>query len=79
VGDDLARAVLGALPVPTLVAPRAIACALAVPFLTVAIDAAAVRFGSASTLATTGTRGSADFAARSSGVSCNSAGFINAQ
>jgi len=37
-----ARAVLGAPAVPTLVAPRAIACALAVPFLTVAIDAAAV-------------------------------------
>jgi phospholipid/cholesterol/gamma-HCH transport system permease protein len=37
-----ARAVLGALPLPTLVAPRAIACALAVPFLTVVIDAAAV-------------------------------------
>lgn len=40
-----ARAVLGALPIPTLVAPRAIACALAVPFLTVLIDAAAVLGG----------------------------------
>lgn len=36
-----ARAVMGAPVVPTLVAPRAIACALAVPLLTVLIDAAA--------------------------------------
>jgi phospholipid/cholesterol/gamma-HCH transport system permease protein len=40
-----ARAVLGAPVVPTLVAPRAIACALAVPFLTVVIDAAALLGG----------------------------------
>jgi len=40
-----ARAVLGALPIPSLVAPRALACALAVPFLTVLIDAAAVLGG----------------------------------
>ncbi|HMB07005.1 MAG TPA: ABC transporter permease [Isosphaeraceae bacterium] len=40
-----ARAVLGAWPVPTLVAPRAIACALAVPLLTVVLDAAAVLGG----------------------------------
>jgi phospholipid/cholesterol/gamma-HCH transport system permease protein len=40
-----ARVVLGAPPVPTLVAPRAIACALAVPLLTILIDAAA--FGGA--------------------------------
>jgi len=37
-----ARIVLGADPVPTLVAPRAIACALAVPLLTVIIDASAL-------------------------------------
>jgi phospholipid/cholesterol/gamma-HCH transport system permease protein len=37
-----ARIVLGADPVPTLVAPRAIACALAVPLLTVMIDASAL-------------------------------------
>src|SRR4051812_23689497 len=37
-----AREVLGAHPLPTLVAPRAIACALAVPFLTVVLDAAAL-------------------------------------
>ncbi len=37
-----ARVALGADPVPTLVAPRAIACALAVPLLTVVIDAAAL-------------------------------------
>jgi phospholipid/cholesterol/gamma-HCH transport system permease protein len=36
-----ARAVLGASPLPTLVAPRAIACAFAVPLLTVIIDASA--------------------------------------
>jgi phospholipid/cholesterol/gamma-HCH transport system permease protein len=36
-----ARVVLGAPPVPTLVAPRAIACALAVPLLAVIMDAAA--------------------------------------
>src|SRR5271166_4132496 len=37
-----ARIVLGADPVPTLVAPRAIACAMAVPLLTVIIDASAL-------------------------------------
>src|SRR5271166_258991 len=37
-----ARIVLGADPVPALVAPRAIACALAVPLLTVIIDASAL-------------------------------------
>jgi phospholipid/cholesterol/gamma-HCH transport system permease protein len=37
-----ARIVLGADPVSSLVAPRAIACALAVPLLTVLIDAAAL-------------------------------------
>jgi phospholipid/cholesterol/gamma-HCH transport system permease protein len=37
-----ARIVLGAEPVRSLVAPRAIACALAVPLLTVIIDAAAL-------------------------------------
>lgn len=37
-----ARAVLGAPVIPTLAAPRAIACALAVPLLTVLIDAAAL-------------------------------------
>ena len=37
-----ARVVLGADPVPTLVAPRAIACAVAVPLLTVIIDASAL-------------------------------------
>src|SRR3954471_19422236 len=37
-----ALVVLGAPPIPTLVAPRTIACALAVPLLTVALDASAV-------------------------------------
>jgi len=37
-----ARIVLGADPVPSLVAPRAIACVLAVPLLTVLIDASAL-------------------------------------
>ncbi len=37
-----ARIVLGADPVPSLVAPRAIACALAVPLLTILIDASAL-------------------------------------
>jgi phospholipid/cholesterol/gamma-HCH transport system permease protein len=36
-----AREVLGAAPIPTLVAPRAIACAAAVPLLTVFIDGSA--------------------------------------
>ncbi|MEO6807735.1 MAG: ABC transporter permease [Isosphaeraceae bacterium] len=37
--------VLGAAPLPTLVAPRALACALAVPFLTVVLDASAMLGG----------------------------------
>jgi phospholipid/cholesterol/gamma-HCH transport system permease protein len=37
--------VLGAPPIPTLVAPRAIACALALPLLTVVLDATAVLGG----------------------------------
>ncbi len=37
-----ARVVLGADPIATLVSPRAIACALAVPLLTVIIDASAL-------------------------------------
>src|SRR5262249_267685 len=40
-----ARIALGADPVPSLVAPRAIACALAVPLLTVILDAAALLGG----------------------------------
>src|SRR5207302_10471127 len=40
-----ALVVLGAPPIPTLVAPRALACALAVPLLTVVLDAAAVLGG----------------------------------
>src|SRR3954452_868414 len=40
-----ALVVLGAPPIPTLVAPRAIACALALPLLTVVLDAAAVLGG----------------------------------
>lgn len=48
-----ARAVLGAPPVPTLVAPRALACALALPLLTVVLDAAAV-FGGLAAEATGG-------------------------
>jgi phospholipid/cholesterol/gamma-HCH transport system permease protein len=36
-----AREVLGAAPVPTLVAPRAIACAVAVPLLTIFLDGSA--------------------------------------
>jgi len=37
--------VLGAPPIPTLVAPRTLACALALPLLTVVLDAAAVLGG----------------------------------
>jgi phospholipid/cholesterol/gamma-HCH transport system permease protein len=37
-----ALVVLGAAPVPSLVAPRVLACALAVPFLTVVLDASAI-------------------------------------
>jgi phospholipid/cholesterol/gamma-HCH transport system permease protein len=40
-----ARTVLGAPTVPTLVAPRAIACAVAVPLLTVIMDATAILGG----------------------------------
>src|SRR5262249_13734210 len=40
-----ARMALGADPVPGLVAPRAIACALAVPLLTVILDASALLGG----------------------------------
>ena len=40
-----ARAVLGTDPIAKLVAPRAIACALAVPFLTVVLDASALLGG----------------------------------
>src|SRR3954471_11264042 len=40
-----AMLVLGAPPIPTLVAPRAIACALALPLLTVVLDASAVLGG----------------------------------
>jgi phospholipid/cholesterol/gamma-HCH transport system permease protein len=46
-----ARVALGADPVPSLVAPRAIACALAVPFLTVILDAAALLGGLGAELA----------------------------
>jgi phospholipid/cholesterol/gamma-HCH transport system permease protein len=46
-----ARIVLGADPVATLVAPRAIACALAVPLLTVIIDASALLGGLTAELA----------------------------
>ena len=42
-----ARTVLGAATVPTLVAPRVLACALAAPLLTVVLDAAAVLGGMA--------------------------------
>jgi len=40
-----ARIALGVDPVPSLVAPRAIACALAVPLLTVVLDASALLGG----------------------------------
>ena len=40
-----ARTVLGTPVIPTLVVPRVLACALAVPFLTVAIDASALLGG----------------------------------
>lgn len=40
-----AREVLGAAPLPTLVAPRVLACLLALPLLTIVIDAAAVSGG----------------------------------
>ena len=46
-----ARDVLGAPTLPTLVAPRAIACAAAVPLLTVVLDVAAMLGGLAAELA----------------------------
>jgi phospholipid/cholesterol/gamma-HCH transport system permease protein len=46
-----ARVVMGADPVPSLVAPRAIACALAVPLLTVILDAFALSGSLAAELA----------------------------
>lgn len=46
-----AQIVLGARPLPTLVAPRAIACMFAVPFLTVLLDASALLGGLAAELA----------------------------
>jgi phospholipid/cholesterol/gamma-HCH transport system permease protein len=46
-----ARTVLGADPIASLVAPRAIACTVAVPLLTVVLDAAAVAGGLAAELA----------------------------
>jgi len=46
-----AREVLGAPTIPSLVAPRAIACALAVPLLTVLLDAFALLGGLAAELA----------------------------
>jgi phospholipid/cholesterol/gamma-HCH transport system permease protein len=46
-----ARVVLGADPVPSLVAPRAIACAFAVPLLTVILDAFALLGSMAAELA----------------------------
>ncbi len=45
-----ARAVLGAPTLPTLVAPRVLACALALPLLTVVIDVSAVAGGLAAEL-----------------------------
>jgi phospholipid/cholesterol/gamma-HCH transport system permease protein len=45
-----ARTILGAFPIPTLVAPRVLACTLAVPLLTVWIDAAALLSGLAAEL-----------------------------
>ena len=46
-----ARMALGADPVPGLVAPRAIACTLAVPLLTVVLDASALLGGLVAELA----------------------------
>lgn len=58
-----ARSVLGAAVVPSLIAPRAIACALAVPFLTVVLDAAALAGALAAEL-TAGTLSAEVFQAR---------------
>lgn len=55
-----AREVLGAHPVPTLVAPRVLACALAAPLLTILIDSAALAGGLAAEL-TLGTLSAATF------------------
>jgi phospholipid/cholesterol/gamma-HCH transport system permease protein len=49
-----AREALGARTVPSLVAPRVLACALAVPFLTVVLDASSVLGGLAAELASGG-------------------------
>lgn len=46
-----ARTVLGAAPLPTLVAPRTLACALALPLLTVVLDAFALLGGLGAELA----------------------------
>jgi phospholipid/cholesterol/gamma-HCH transport system permease protein len=46
-----ARTVLGASEVPTLIAPRVLACALALPFLTVVLDTSAVLGGLVAELA----------------------------
>ena len=46
-----ARIVLGAAPIPTLVAPRTLACALALPLLTILLDASALLGGLAAELA----------------------------
>jgi phospholipid/cholesterol/gamma-HCH transport system permease protein len=58
-----ARDVLGAPTIPTLIAPRAIACLAAVPLLTVLIDAAALAGGLAAELAA-GSLSAATFGAR---------------
>jgi phospholipid/cholesterol/gamma-HCH transport system permease protein len=58
-----AREVLGAHALPTLVAPRAIACAVAVPLLTVIIDAAAMAGGLAAEMGA-GTLSAQTFGAR---------------
>jgi phospholipid/cholesterol/gamma-HCH transport system permease protein len=58
-----ARTVLGAEPIATLVAPRAIACTIAVPLLTVVLDAAAVAGGLAAEL-TAGSLSAQVFGAR---------------
>jgi phospholipid/cholesterol/gamma-HCH transport system permease protein len=58
-----ARAALGADPIATLVAPRILACTVAVPLLTVVLDAAAVAGGLAAEL-TAGTLSAQVFGAR---------------
>jgi phospholipid/cholesterol/gamma-HCH transport system permease protein len=59
-----AREILGAPVIPTLVAPRATACAVAVPLLTVIIDVAAFLGGLVAELSA-GTLGAQVFSARS--------------